>query len=58
MLEKESGKIDLILDYYKDWDSEKTPIMLMLEGLDGSAENLQAVDERKLWYLRKKYKKT
>jgi len=58
MLEKESDKIDLILDYYKDWDSEKTPIMLMLEGLDGSAENLQAVDERKLGYLRKKYKKT
>ncbi|MFX1325158.1 MAG: hypothetical protein ACFE8N_09380 [Promethearchaeota archaeon] len=58
MLEKESDKIDLILDYYKDWDSEKTPVMLMLEGLDGSAENIQAADERKLGYLRKKYKKT
>jgi len=58
MLEKESDKIDLILDYYKDWDSKNTPVMMMLKGLDGSAESLQAEDEKKLGYLRKKYTKS
>jgi hypothetical protein len=58
MLEKESDGMDLILDYYKDWDSEKTPIMMALEGIDGSAESLQAQDEKKLGYLRKKYSKS
>ncbi|MBA7556074.1 hypothetical protein ES705_48772 [subsurface metagenome] len=50
--------MDLILDYYKDWDSEDTPLMMMFEGLDGSAESLQAEDEKKLGYLRKKYTKS
>ncbi len=58
MLEKESDEMDLILDYYKDWDSEKTPVMMILEGLNGSAESLQAEDERKMGYLRKKYTKS
>ncbi len=58
MLEKESDKIDLILDYYKNWDSENTPVMMMLRGLDGSAETLQAEEEKKMWYLRKKYSKS
>jgi len=58
MLEKESDKIDLILDYYKNWDSESTPVMMMLRGLDGSAETLQAEEEKKMWYLRKKYSKS
>ncbi|MBY8989329.1 MAG: hypothetical protein KGD58_01115 [Candidatus Lokiarchaeota archaeon] len=58
MLEKESDKIDLILDYYKDWDSENTPPMMMLEGLDGFAETLQAEEEKKLGYIRKKYTKS
>jgi hypothetical protein len=46
------------LDYYKDWDSENTPPMMMLEGLDGSAETLQAEEEKKLGYIRKKYTKS
>ncbi|KKN47380.1 hypothetical protein LCGC14_0663360 [marine sediment metagenome] len=50
--------MDLILDYYKDWDSEKTPVMMIFEGLDGFTENIQAMDEKKLAYLRKKYKKS
>ena len=58
MLEKESDEMDLILDYYKDWDSERTPVMMALEGLDGSAESLQAQDAKKLGYLRKKYSKS
>jgi hypothetical protein len=50
--------MDLILDYYKDWDSKNTPIMMMLEGLDGSAETLQAEEDKKLGYLRRKYSKS
>ena len=50
--------MDLILDYYKNWDSEKTPVMMMLKSLDGFTENIQAMDERKLGYLRKKYNKS
>jgi len=58
MLEKESDNEDLILDYYKDWDSEKTPVMMAFERLDGSAESLQAQDAKKWGYLRKKYSKS
>ena len=50
--------MDLILDYYKDWDSESAPLMMMFEGLDGFAESLQAKDEKRLGYLRKKYTKS
>jgi hypothetical protein len=46
------------LDYYKDWDSEKTPLMMMLDGLDGSTETLQAEEDKKLGFLRKKYSKS
>ena len=49
--------MDLILDYYKEWDSESAPVMMIIEGLDGFAETLEAQEERKLVYLRKKYKK-
>lgn len=55
-LEKESDVMDLILDYYQDWDSESAPVMMILEGLDGSTETLEAQEGRKLAYLRKKYK--
>jgi len=30
-LEEESNKMDLILDYYKDWDSYKVPVMMSLD---------------------------
>ena len=56
-MEKESDNMDLILDYYKEWDSESAPVMMIIEGLDGFAETLEAQEERKLVYLRKKYKK-
>jgi hypothetical protein len=48
--------MDLILDYYQDWDSESSPVMIMTEGLDGSTESFEAQEGRKLGYLRKKYK--
>jgi hypothetical protein len=48
--------MDLILDYYQDWDSENSPVMMTIEGLDGSTETFEAQERRKLGYLRKKYK--
>ena len=47
-----SGKIDpkMILDYYKDWNSDNAPLMMFLD-----ASDLENEDERKMAYLRKKY---
>ena len=55
---KESDKNDLIIDYYKDWDSYNTPVMLMLDAPNEFSESIEAEDSRKLEYLRKKYKKS
>ena len=56
MLEIEST--DQILDYYKDWDSSKAPVMLVLDNSNNFAENIENVDRKKLGYLRKKYSKS
>lgn len=47
-----SGKIDpeMILDYYKDWNSDTAPLMMLLDTSD-----LENEDEKKMAYLRKKY---
>jgi hypothetical protein len=47
-----SGKIDpkMILDYYKDWNSDNAPLMMFLD-----ASDLENEDEKKMAYLRKKY---
>ena len=47
-----SGKSDpdMILDYYKDWNSDNAPLMIFLETSD-----LENEDEKKMAYLRKKY---
>ena len=55
MLEKESDNEDLILDYYKNWDSSKAPVLLVLDSSKEFTENIENVDERKLGYLKKKY---
>ena len=55
MLEKESDNKDLVLDYYKDWDSSKAPVLLVLDSSNEFNENIENVDERKLGYLKKKY---
>ena len=54
-MEEESNEMDQILDYYKDWDSYSAPVMLILDSSNEYAENLDAEDERKMSYLRKKY---
>jgi hypothetical protein len=47
-----SGKFDpkMILDYYKDWNSDSAPLMMFLD-----ASDLENEDDKKMAYLRKKY---
>ena len=51
-MEEELGKMDLILDYYQDWDSYKTPVMMSLEIPNEFSESLEAEDDRRLKALR------
>ena len=57
---KKGNKIDpyMILDYYKDWDSDKTPVMMTLDNSDDNPGKIESEDEKKLAYLRNKYKKS
>jgi len=55
MLEKESDNNDLILDYYKDWDSSTAPVLLVFESPNEFTESIENVDERKLGHLKRKY---
>ena len=55
---KESDKSDLIIDYYKDWDSYNAPVLIMLEAPNEFSESLEAEESKKMGYLRKKYKKS
>jgi hypothetical protein len=47
-----SRKIDpeMILDYYKDWNSDNAPLLMFLD-----ASDLENEDDVKMAYLRKKY---
>ena len=53
-MEEELDNMDLILDYYKDWDSYKTPVMMSLEIPNEFSESLEAEDDRRLKALRMK----
>ena len=44
------GDPDLIIDYYKDWNSDNAPLMMFLDSSD-----LENEDEKKMGYLRRKY---
>lgn len=56
-MEEELDKMDLILDYYKDWDSYKTPVMMALEVSNEYSEGIEAEDDRRLKVLRMKMRK-
>ena len=58
MLEEESDELDLIIDYYKDWDSSNAPVMMVLDSSNEFSESIENVDEKKLGYLWNKYKKS
>ncbi|MHA1327807.1 MAG: hypothetical protein ACTSRH_10855 [Promethearchaeota archaeon] len=47
----------MILDYYKDWSSDKAPIMMILDSQSDFPSYIESEDQRKMAYLRKKYGK-
>jgi hypothetical protein len=57
MLEEESDEMDLIIDYYKEWDSSNAPVMMTIDISNDFSENIENVDEKKLGYLWSKYGK-
>ena len=56
-LEKQSES-DLILEYYKDWNSDNNPIMMGFDLSDAYPGVIESEDEKKMAYLRTKYKKS
>jgi hypothetical protein len=55
-LEKQSDS-DMILEYYKNWNSDSHPIMMMFDLSDAYPGVIESEDEEKMAYLRMKYKK-
>ena len=47
----------MILDYYKDWDSDKAPVMMFLDDYYDIPREIENEDQKKMGYLRKKYQK-
>ncbi len=58
MLEEDLESMDQILNYYKNWDSSMTPVMLVLDNSNNFTENIENVDRKNLGYLRMKYGKS
>ena len=52
-----AGKIEpeMILEYYKDWNSDKAPLMMMLDISDAYPGVIESEDQKRMAYLRKKY---
>ncbi|MFW9950241.1 MAG: hypothetical protein ACFFKA_08980 [Candidatus Thorarchaeota archaeon] len=48
---------DMILEYYKDWNSESNPVMMMFDISDSYPGVIESEDEEKMAYLRTKYGK-
>ncbi|GAG35781.1 unnamed protein product, partial [marine sediment metagenome] len=46
---------DMILEYYKDWNSDNSPLMMMLDISDASPGVIESEDQIRMAYLRKKY---
>jgi len=49
--------MDLILEYYQDWDSYKSPVMISWNAPNEFSESLEAEDEKRLKALRQKMNK-
>lgn len=47
----------MIIDYYKNWDSDKAPAIMVLDYSDRSQNELEIEDQKKLARLRIKYSK-
>lgn len=52
-----AGKIEpeMILEYYKDWNSDDAPLMMMIDISDASPGIIESEDQIRMAYLRKKY---
>ncbi len=52
-----AGKIEpeIILEYYKDWNSDNAPLMMMLDISDAYPGIIESEDQKRMAYLRKKY---
>jgi hypothetical protein len=48
---------DMIIDYYKDWNSDLNPVMMGFDLSDAYPGIIESEDEKKMAYLRTKYKK-
>jgi len=46
---------DMILEYYKDWNSDNAPLMMMLDISDAYPGIIESEDQKRMAYLRKKY---
>ena len=44
-----------ILEYYKDWNSDNAPVMMMLDISDAYPGIIESEDQKRIAYLRKKY---
>jgi len=51
----ENDESDMILEYYKDWDSESAPILMIDDLIGMIPEEIESEDQKKLGFLRKKY---
>ena len=54
-----ADKIDpeAILEYNKDWNSDLAPIMMCFDISDAYPGQIESEDQKKMAYLRQKYKK-
>ncbi len=54
-----ADKIDpeSILEYYQDWNSDLAPIMMSFVISDAYPGKIESEDQKKMAYLRQKYKK-
>ncbi|MFX0047720.1 MAG: hypothetical protein ACFE8G_06070 [Candidatus Hermodarchaeota archaeon] len=50
-------KSDFILEYYKDWSSDVAPVMMSFEISDAYPGKIESEDQKRMAYLRQKYKK-
>jgi hypothetical protein len=59
-LSKKNNGVDpyIILDYYKEWDSNSAPVMMMEEDINEVPGEIESEDEKRLIYLWNKYKKS
>jgi hypothetical protein len=50
-------KSDPIVEYYKNWSSDVAPIMMSFDISDAYPGKIESEDQKKMAYLRQKYKK-